>query len=98
MAPLAEAAARIAPAAPSAFDVPICNVGFWAATAFTCLQLGNLNTDDALSVPVEEAAARGDGGLVPIRDVVAVVRTLLHVSDAAFVRERVMPAIADERF
>ncbi|WP_322089636.1 SDR family oxidoreductase [Burkholderia sp. BCC1999] len=66
--------------------------------AVTCLQLGNLNTDDALSVPLEAAAARGEGGLVPVHDVVAVVRTLLRLSDAAFVRELVMPAIADERF
>ncbi len=186
MASPAEAAAHIAQAAPSAFDVLICNVGIWEATAFTgsyafldepddaivdlvnvnitatllllkrlvprllqsrkpqviltgstsalrqsgrpevafgaskfalngvadalregfrgsrlavtCLQLGNLNTDDALSVPIEEAAARGDGGRVPVHDVVAVVRTLLNLSDAAFVRELVMPAIADERF
>ena len=39
-----------------------------------------------------------DGGLVPVHDVVAVVRTLLQLSDAAFVREPVMPAIADGRF
>ncbi|WP_262390314.1 SDR family NAD(P)-dependent oxidoreductase [Burkholderia arboris] len=64
----------------------------------TCLQLGNLNTDDGLSVPLGEAAARGEGGLVPVHDVVAVVRTLLRLSGAAFVRELVMPAIADERF
>ncbi|WP_321838626.1 hypothetical protein [Burkholderia cepacia] len=39
-----------------------------------------------------------DGGLVTVHDVVAVVRTLLQLSDAAFVREPVMPAIADGRF
>jgi len=39
-----------------------------------------------------------DGGLVPVQDVVAVVRTLLQLSDAAFVREPVMLAIADGRF
>jgi hypothetical protein len=62
------------------------------------LQLGNLNTDDALSIPLETAAARGNGELVPVHDVVAVVRTLLTLSPASFVRELVMPAIADERF
>ncbi|MBN3816272.1 SDR family oxidoreductase [Paraburkholderia sp. Se-20369] len=66
--------------------------------AVTCLQLGYLNTDDALSVPLEDAAARGEGQLVPVHDVVAVVRTLLHLSSASFVRELVMPAIDDERF
>ena len=35
---------------------------------------------------------------MPVHDVVAVVRTLLQLSDAAFVREPVMPAIADGRF
>lgn len=66
--------------------------------AVTCLQLGYLNTEDALSVPVEEAAQRGQGQLIPVHDVVSVVRTLLGLSDASFVRELVMPAIADERF
>lgn len=66
--------------------------------AVTSLQLGYLNTDDSLSVPRAEAAARGAGELVPLHDVVAVVRTLLRLSDASFVRELVMPAIRDARF
>lgn len=66
--------------------------------AVTCLQLGYLNTDDALAVPVAQAARRGGGQLIPVHDVVSVVRTLLSLSDASFVRELVMPAIADERF
>lgn len=66
--------------------------------AVTSLQLGYLNTDDALSVPRAEAAAHGAGELVPVHDVVAVVRTLLRLSDASFVRELVMPAIRDARF
>jgi NAD(P)-dependent dehydrogenase (short-subunit alcohol dehydrogenase family) len=66
--------------------------------AVTCLQLGYLNTEDALSVPVAEAARRGQGQLIPVHDVVSVVRTLLALSDASFVRELVMPAMADERF
>lgn len=64
----------------------------------TSLQLGYLNTDDALSVPVSEAAARGDGELVPVHDVVAMVRALLQLSPSGFVRELVLPAIADPRY
>ena len=41
-------------------------------------------------------AARGT--LAPVHDVVAMVRALLSLSDAAFVRELVLPAILDERF
>lgn len=66
--------------------------------AVTTLQLGYLNTEDALSVPQEVAAANGNGQLIPVHDVVAVVRMLLHLSSASFVRELVMPAIQDERF
>lgn len=66
--------------------------------AVTTLQLGNLNTDDALEVPRDEAAARGAGTLIPVHDVLAVVRTLLDLSDASFVRELVLPAILDDRF
>ncbi|MEN5060692.1 SDR family NAD(P)-dependent oxidoreductase [Luteimonas sp. TWI1416] len=64
----------------------------------TCLQLGDLNTDDGLDAPRDTAAARDDGRTVPVHDVVHVVRTLLELSDASFVRELVMPAIADPRF
>ncbi|QPF74979.1 SDR family oxidoreductase [Roseateles sp. DAIF2] len=66
--------------------------------AVTCLQLGYLNTEDDLRIPVAQAAARGAGQLVPLHDVVALTRSLLRLSDAAFVRELVLPAIADERF
>lgn len=66
--------------------------------AVTTLQLGYLNTDDPLSTPVAEAAARGEGQLVPVHDVVAMVSTLLQLSSASFVREIVLPAIRDERF
>lgn len=62
------------------------------------LQLGFLNTDDPLTMPVEEAATRGAGGLVPVHDVVEIVRTMLRLSPASFVRELVLPAILDERF
>ena len=66
--------------------------------AVTCLQLGYLNTDDDLSVPLQQAARRGGVELVPLHDVVTVVKTLLILSGASFVRELVLPAIRDERF
>lgn len=62
------------------------------------LQLGYLNTEDALSVPVVEAAVRDEGHTVPVHDVVSVVRTMLALSDASFIRELVLPARYDERF
>lgn len=62
------------------------------------LQLGYLNTEDALSVPVAEAAARDEGHTVPVHDVVSVVRMILTLSDASFIRELVLPARYDERF
>lgn len=64
----------------------------------TCLQLGYLNTEDSLSVPLTESARRGGGELVPVHDVVTVVRALLDLSGASYVRELVLPAIRDERF
>lgn len=66
--------------------------------AVTALQLGYLNTYDGLAVPLADAAARGEGELIPVHDVVAVVRMLLSLSNASFVRELVMPALRDERF
>ena len=66
--------------------------------AVTALQLGYLNTYDGLSVPLADAAARGEGELIPVHDVVAVVRMLLSLSNVSFVRELVMPALRDERF
>lgn len=64
----------------------------------TCLNLGYLNTEDGLEVPLAEAAARGAGELIPVHDVVLMVRTLLSLSPASYVRELTLPAIADERF
>ena len=66
--------------------------------AVTALQLGYLNTQDGLDVPLADAAERGGGALIPVHDVVAVVRMLLSLSNAAFVRELVLPALRDERF
>ena len=64
---------------------------------------------DALQVPVFsssslrwlagcQAAQNGEGQLMALHDVVALVRTLLGLSAASYVRELVLPAIADERF
>ncbi|WP_454694553.1 SDR family NAD(P)-dependent oxidoreductase [Achromobacter aegrifaciens] len=66
--------------------------------AVTCLQLGYLNTEDGMDVPRDAASQRGEGGLVPVHDVVTMTRALLNLSDASFVREIVMPALMDERF
>ncbi|MCU7374090.1 SDR family NAD(P)-dependent oxidoreductase [Paucibacter sp. O1-1] len=66
--------------------------------AVTCLQLGYLNTEDALDRPVAEAAARGAGQLVPVHDVLLLTRALLSLSDASFVKELVLPALLDPRF
>ena len=35
---------------------------------------------------------------MPVHDVVNLVRTLLRLSDASYVRELLLPAIRDERF
>ncbi|MCC5809086.1 MAG: SDR family oxidoreductase [Ectothiorhodospiraceae bacterium] len=66
--------------------------------AVTCLQPGYLNTDDGLSVPLGDAVGRGEGHLVPVHDVVGLVRSVLDLSSASFVRELVLPAILDERY
>ena len=66
--------------------------------AVTCLNLGYLNTEDPLSAPREIAEQRGDGQLIPLHDVVQVVRTVLSLSSASYVREITLPAILDERF
>jgi NAD(P)-dependent dehydrogenase (short-subunit alcohol dehydrogenase family) len=66
--------------------------------AVTVLQLGYLNTDDDLATPLAEAAARGEGQLIPLHDVVTLVDASLRLSASSFVRELVLPAMADERF
>tara|TARA_Y100001949_G_scaffold168047_1_gene166323 strand:+ start:4713 stop:4940 length:228 start_codon:yes stop_codon:yes gene_type:complete len=45
-----------------------------------------------------QAARNGESQLIALHDVVALVRTLLSLSAASYVRELVLPAIADERF
>lgn len=64
----------------------------------TCLQLGYLNTEDDLSVPVANAIQRGNGELIPLHDVVQLVRTLLTLSPSSYLKEVVMPAMGDTRF
>lgn len=64
----------------------------------TCLNLGYLNTEDALATPREQASQRGDGELIPVHDVVQVVRMVLSLSAASFVKEITLPAILDPRF
>jgi hypothetical protein len=64
----------------------------------TCLNLGYLNTEDLLNTPTDVAALRGEGHLIPVHDVVEVVRMILSLSPASYVRELTLPAILDERF
>jgi NAD(P)-dependent dehydrogenase (short-subunit alcohol dehydrogenase family) len=66
--------------------------------AVTCLNLGYLNTEDALSTPRDLAQQRGEGHLVPVHDVVEAVRMILSLSSASYVKELTLPAILDERF
>lgn len=64
----------------------------------TCLNLGYLNTEDPLATPREQAERRGEGELIPLHDVVQVVRMALSLSAACFVKEITLPAILDPRF
>lgn len=64
----------------------------------SCLNLGYLNTEDGLDVPLAEAQQRGEGALIPLHDVVQVCRMMLSLSAASFVRDITLPALHDERF
>lgn len=64
----------------------------------TCLNLGYLNTEDTLNIPRGVAEQRGEGELIPVHDVVQVVRMALSLSAASFVKEITLPAILDPRF
>ncbi len=64
----------------------------------TLLQLGYLNTEDPLAVPLERALQRGGTELVPVHDVVTLVRAIVSLSPSAFVKEVTLPAIGDIRF
>ncbi|QLI81135.1 SDR family oxidoreductase [Chitinibacter fontanus] len=66
--------------------------------AVTCLQIGDLNTEDAFSVPVAQASQRGHGKLIPVHDVVKLVQALLQLSPSSYVRELVLPPILDQHF
>ena len=62
------------------------------------LNLGYLNTEDALSTSRTLAEQRGEGRLITVHDVVQVVRMVLSLSGASFVKELTLPALLDERF
>lgn len=64
----------------------------------SCLNLGYLNTEDGLEVPLAQAEQRGEGTLIPLHDVVQVCRMLLSLSSASYVRDITLPALRDERF
>ena len=66
--------------------------------AVTCLQIGDLNTEDGLSEPVDIACQRGGGSLIPLHDVVDITRALLKISISSYVNEITLPAILDARF
>ena len=66
--------------------------------AVTCLQIGDLNTADRLSQPVDIASQRGNGSLIPLHDVVGITRALLEISNSSYVKEITLPAILDARF
>jgi len=64
----------------------------------TCLNLGDLNTEDPMSTSRGLAEQRGESYLIPVHDVVQVVRMTLSLSSASFVKELTLPAIFNERF
>lgn len=64
----------------------------------TLLQLGYLNTEDRLAVPLEHALKRCGTELVPVHDVVALTRAIVALSPSSFVKEVILPAIADPHF
>lgn len=66
--------------------------------AVTCLQIGDLNTVDGLSVPIETACRRGNGTLIPIHDVVDITKAILKISNSSYVNEIILPPILDARF
>lgn len=66
--------------------------------AVSCLQLGYLNTADGLNIPLHTAAARDQGETIPVHDVLTIVRSLLQLSPASFIRELILPALHDPRF
>jgi short-subunit dehydrogenase len=66
--------------------------------AVTCLQIGDLNTEDSISEPIHMACQRGNGTLIPLHDVVEITKALLNISKSSFVKEITLPAILDARF
>ena len=66
--------------------------------AITCLQIGDLNTEDEISEPVAKACQRGNGHLIPMHDVVAITKVLVNISTCSYVKEITLPPILDARF
>jgi len=66
--------------------------------AVTCLQIGDLNTEDNISEHIDTASRRGNGTLIPLHDVVEITRTILRISNSSYVKEITLPAILDARF
>ena len=66
--------------------------------AVTLLQIGDLNTDDPLSMPVEQANERFDGAMIPMHDGVAILKTAINLSSTSFVKEIVLPPLMDTRY
>lgn len=66
--------------------------------AVTCLHIGDLNTEDCISEPIDKACQRGNGNLIPLHDVVDITRALLNISTCSYVKEITLPAIRDARF
>lgn len=66
--------------------------------AVTCLHLGDLNTDVAISESLVKACQKDTGRFIPMHDVVSITKSLLNISSCSFVKEIVLPAIYDERF
>ncbi|MGI9316991.1 MAG: SDR family NAD(P)-dependent oxidoreductase [bacterium] len=66
--------------------------------AVTCLQIGDLNTEDSIAEPIDIACQRGNGSLIPLHDVVDITRALLKMSNSSYVNEITLPAILDARF
>ncbi len=63
--------------------------------AVTCVHPGYLDTG---GTSTSHQAHGGSGWLIPLHDVVTMVRALLELSADSFVREICIPAIRDERF
>jgi short-subunit dehydrogenase len=62
------------------------------------LNLGYLNTYDPITLPVDRALERTSLSAVPVHDVVDLVRTIIRLSPATWVKDITVPATGDDRF